>query len=237
MFFSIDMIRIELIGNGANLTTLDATLWEAQHAKPDAKRAIMTVNKVWFQDKLKDLGISQRRLAKKIDLDPAAVSYMLAGTRRITMDEAKKIAEVMLVPVTEVMRQAGIEVLDDVKKVPIAGHINARGVVTLLPAGTEDHVIAPADVPAGSFCLQMRTVNSVHDGWLYFVSGQRTEPTFQLDRLCVVALNDGAIMLSVLKRGYKADLFNLVVLADNVHSVLENKSVSWATRVLWILPT
>ena len=197
----------------------------------------MTVNKIWFQDKLKTLGISQRRLAKRIDIDPAAVSYMLAGTRRMTMDEAKKIAEVMLVPVTEVMRQAGIEVLDDVKKVPIAGHINARGVVTLLPTGTHDHVIAPADVPVGSFRLQMRTVTSVRDGWLYFVSGQRTEPTSQLDKLCVIALNDGAIMLSVLKRGYKTDLFNLVVIADNEHSVLENKAVSWATRVLWILPT
>lgn len=196
-----------------------------------------TINKNWFQDKLRSLGISQRGLAKKISIDPAAVSYMLAGKRGMSMDEAKSIAEVFLVPVTEVMRQAGIEVLDDVKKVPIAGHINASGVVTLLPTGTHDHVIAPADVPAGSFCLQMRTVNSVRDGWLYFVSGQRMEPTSQLDKLCVIALNDGRIMLSVLKRGYKADLFNLVVLTDSDHTVLENKDVSWATRVLWILPT
>lgn len=37
------------------------------------------MNKAWFQNRLKELKISQRQLAHRISLDPAAVSYMLAG--------------------------------------------------------------------------------------------------------------------------------------------------------------
>lgn len=197
----------------------------------------MPLNKPWFQERLKSLRISQRQLAKRINLDPAAVSYMLSGKRAMSMDEAKAIAEILLVPVTEVMRQAGIDVLDDIRKVPIAGHLNGRGVVSLLPRGTHDLVVAPADVPTGSFCLQMRAVNSARDGWLYFVSGEQLEPGECLDRFCVVALKDGALMLSMVKRGYKRELYNLVLMADGEPSVLENKELMWGARVLWILPT
>jgi DNA-binding XRE family transcriptional regulator len=197
----------------------------------------MPLNKVWFQERLRSIKLSQRQLAKRIELDPAAVSYMLSGKRAMSMDEAKKIAAILLVPVTEVMRQAGIDVIDDVRKVPIAGHLNGRGVVSLLPRGTHDVVVAPADVPTGSFCLQMRAVNSARDGWLYFIAGDQLEPGECLDRFCVVALKDGALMLCTVRRGYKRELFNLVLMADGEPSVLENKELMWGARVLWILPT
>jgi transcriptional regulator with XRE-family HTH domain len=197
----------------------------------------MPLNKLWFQERLRSIKLSQRQLAIKIGLDPAAVSYMLSGKRTMSMDEAKSIADVLLVPVTEVMRQAGIDVLDDVRKVPIAGHVNARGMVSLLPRGTHDHIIAPADVPVGSFCLQMRAVNSPRDGWLYFISGEQAEVGSCIDRFCVVALKDGALMLATVKRGYKRELYNLVLMGDGEPAVLENKELMWGARVLWILPT
>lgn len=193
------------------------------------------VNKAWFQEQLARIGLSQRQLAKRIDLDPAAISYMFAGKRAMSMDEAKAIAGQLLLPVTEVMRQAGIEVLDDVRKVPIAGYIGPGSIVTLLPKGTHDTAIAPPDVPSGSFAIQVRMVQTTFDGWLYFVSGVQEPPDQSMDRLCLVAVEDGRLLQGIVRRGYKRELYNLVLSPDS-GPVLENQKIAWAARVLWIQP-
>ena len=196
---------------------------------------VTEINRDWFQDRLRQLKLSQRQLAKRIGLDPAAVSYMFSGKRRMTMPEAKVIAEHLLVPVTEVMRQAGIDVLDDVRKVPIVGYIGAGGVVTLLPKGTHDEVVAPADVPGGSFALQNRAIGAAHDGWLIFVSGQHQPPEDLVDRFCLLAVKDGRMLTAIIKRGYKQRLYNVLIMPER--TVLENQEIAWGARVLWILPT
>jgi antitoxin component HigA of HigAB toxin-antitoxin module len=218
--------------NIVNLTTLDEMLGSAQHdvMPPD-------INQEWFKERLRQIKMSQRQLAKKIGLDPASVSYMFSGKRRMTMEEAKVLASHLLVPVTEVMRQAGIEVQDDVRKVPVAGYIGAGGVVTLLPNGTHDYVMAPADTPDGSFALQVRRVDSPRDGWLCFVSGSQQPPAQCLDKLCIVALKDGGLLCAVVRRGYKRDLYNLILMYEALPNVLENKEVTWGARIVWIQPT
>lgn len=224
------------MGRRLNLTTLDTTLLQPQHGDLHCKAvAVPPINQVWFRERLRQINMSQRQLAKKIQLDPAAVSLMFAGRRSITMKEAKQLADILLVPVTEVMRQAGIEVLDDVRKVPIAGFVGADCAVTLLPAGTHDMIMAPADVPTGSFAIQHRVVNSIYDGWISFVSGTQQLPEDALDRLSVVALKDGRLLRGIIRRGYKSGLYNLILVPDA--TVLENKEIAWAARILWVLPT
>lgn len=215
--------------NGAILSAIDTTLFGAQHPRPMGE-----INTEWFQDRLKAIKLSQRQLAKKIGIDAAAVSYTLNGKRKMTMDEAKKIADVLLVPVTEVMRQAGIEVTDDVRRVPIAGYVAPGCLVNLLPKGTHDMVNAPADVPAGSFALQTRWVNAPSDGWLSFISGVQEQPAECLDRMVVCALKDGRMLRGILRRGYKSGLYNIVLIPES--SVLENQEVVWCARVMWIQP-
>lgn len=167
----------------------------------------MPLNKAWFQDRLKTLGISQRQLAKRIGLDPAAVSYMLAG----------------------------IDVIDDVRKIPIAGYCTVDCSITMMPKGTHDMIVAPADVPSGSFAIQHRSVNSIYDGWISFISGVHEKPEDCVGKLTVLALKDGRLLRGVIKRGYKQGLYNLVLVPDG--TVLENQEVAWAARVLWVLPT
>jgi len=208
----------------------------AQHIERILKHTcgMPPIDQNWFKDKLKSVGISQRQLAKKMGLDPASVSYMLAGKRRMTMEEARAIAGHLLLPVTEVMRQAGIEVMDDVRKVPIAGFIGKHCAVSLLPRGTHDTVNAPADVPSGSFVLQLRIVNSPQDGWLYFIDGAQGQAAECLDKMCLVAFKDGGLVMAIVRRGYKKDLFNLLLTCDN--TVLENREIAWTARTLWIQP-
>lgn len=195
------------------------------------------LNKDWFTERLRAMKISQRGLAAKIGIDPAAMSYTFSGKRKMTMPEAKAIADVLMVPVTEVMRQAGIEVLDDVRKVPVAGYI-AGATVSLLPAGTHDTVMAPSDVPIGTFALQVRTPSSPYDGWIVFVSGQQ-QPAIELqDRYAIVATTDGRLLSALIRRGYKQKLHNLMLMPpDGNTMVLENVELAWGARVLWIQPS
>ena len=64
---------------------------------------------------------------------------------------------------------------------------------------------------------------------------QRQQPEDMLDRFCVAALVDGALMTAIIKRGYKRGTYNLILMPER--EVLENKPVAWAARVLWIQPT
>lgn len=195
----------------------------------------MPMNTEWFRQKLADRKLSQRQLAKLMDLDPAAISLMLRDQRKMTNEEAHFIASTIGVTVTEVLRQAGIEVLDDVRAVPISAAVDAKAAVTLFPAKTHDKVHGPADCPAGTFAVQCRAPTTVQDGWLLFISPSQMEPTELLDRICLVTLKNGTQVIAVLRRGYRNGAFNLITWPEREQKM--DTDVAWASHVLWIKPS
>lgn len=62
----------------------------------------------WFQGQLADRGLSQRKLAAYMGLDPGAVSLMLHGKRRMSADEVAAIARLLGVDPAEVLMHAGV---------------------------------------------------------------------------------------------------------------------------------
>lgn len=195
----------------------------------------MPMNTEWFKQKLAERKLSQRQLAKQMDLDPAAISLTLRGMRKMTNEEAHLIASKIGVPVTEVLRQAGIEVLDDVRSVPVTGYVGDNSVVTLFPRRTADKVIGPADCPAGTYALQIRIPNNPKDGWMYFISPAEEDPKACVGRLCVIALDNGEHVLSNLQRGYRTGTFNLIRCSGA--ALRTDATVAWASHILWIKPT
>ena len=166
-------------------------------------------NKEWFVGRLQALKISQRKLAKMINLDPSAVTLLLNGRRGMKTDELYQIANILNVTVAEVMRHAGLDVSDGVRKVKITGAIGDKSRVTFFDHKPLDTAIAPADVPNDSFCLQVRQPNFSNDGWLIFVSGEKTTAQNLIDRPALVELEDGTQMTCLIRRGYKAGTSNL----------------------------
>jgi len=201
----------------------------------DERPYMGSINKNWFTDKLKAIKLSQRGLAKKMEIDPAAISYMLSGKRDMSMDEAKSIAGIFGMPVTEVMRQAGIDVLDDIRRIPINGYITNDHSVTVLPKGTHDMVDAPSDMPDKSFALQYRDSAGPVDGWLTFISGELKPPEELVDDACMITLKDGRIVNGIIRRGYKKGLYN-ILLARFQQNVIENQDIAYANKILWIQP-
>lgn len=193
------------------------------------------MNTEWFRQVLASKKLSQRRLAALMELDPAAISLMLRGQRRMTNEEAHQMSIILGVKTTEVLRQAGIQVSDDVRHVKVTGYIDADAVVTLFPKRTHDKVVGPADCPEGTYALQMRTPGNQKDGWMYFVSPSEDDPRAHLGQLCCVALENGDHLVAFVQRGYRSGTFNLLQ-SGTAEALRTDCVVVWASRILWIKP-
>lgn len=178
--------------------------------------------------------MSMRQLAKRIELDPSAVSLTFRGMRKMTLQEANQISSLLGVPVTEVIRQAGIDVSQDIKGVRLSGYIDALSCVNDLPKPHKPFN-APVDVPADGYAIQVRAPSAFNDGWFLIVSGGEHLPELLVDRLCVVALKGGKQVVGTLRRGYEPDTYNVLPLMPSAPT-LENVEVVGAATVLWMRP-
>jgi hypothetical protein len=160
---------------------------------------------------------------------------MLRGKRRMTPYEAHQIATILGVPLLEVMRRAGIDVTEDIRQAPIAGHVDANGVVVMMPPGTHDLAQAPGDCPLGTYALQVRSHTSTRDGWLLFASPAQNEAADHLDQLCVCATSTGKQLIGVVRRGYRKDTKNVVLWPAD--ETIFDADLTWVSAVLWIKPS
>jgi transcriptional regulator with XRE-family HTH domain len=62
----------------------------------------------WFKGLLHDRQISQRQLAFKMGMDPASMSLMLRGKRKMHLQDAELLARQLNVRVDEVLFHAGV---------------------------------------------------------------------------------------------------------------------------------
>lgn len=192
------------------------------------------MNTQWFKDRLADKRLSIRGLCKMLGIDPAAGSLMLRGLRKMTSHEAHQISVILAVPLNEVLRQAGIDVSEDIKKSPIAAHMDQEGKVTAMPPGTHALEQGPADLPVGSYAVQVRSPNSIKDGWLLFVTPAQVPPAQCLDSLCVVATNSGQHLMGIVRRGYRKSTYNVVLWPSG--QMQTDVDLAWASKVLWLKP-
>jgi plasmid maintenance system antidote protein VapI len=192
------------------------------------------MNTEWFRERLKDKHISQRGLAKLLEIDPAAASLMLRDKRKMTTHEAHQISQILGVQFNEIIRQAGIEVSDDVSRVSITSFMDEEGNVSLLAPHTYDAVVGPADCPHGTYAVQVRSPATVKDGWLLFVSPTQSGPTENVDKLCSCATSEGKQLIGVIRRGYRRETHNLILWPSN--NIASDVKLVWSSTILWIKP-
>ena len=71
--------------------------------------AVVPVDTRWFQDRVRDADLSQSRLAKLLGIDKSALSHMFNNKRAMKMAEATRIAEVLSLPLDDVLESRLIE--------------------------------------------------------------------------------------------------------------------------------
>lgn len=197
---------------------------------------VMPIDTRWFTDRLDERRMSQRQLAKLMGLDSAAVSLMLRGKRRMSMEEAAQIAVLLQSSTQEVLEAAGVP-LNSGRQVPIIGFALADGTVVLHPEGTHDMVDAPPGLPADAVAIQTRSAGSerpMYDGWLSYLSERQHPPEKSIDTYALVAIKSNGLHMRHVKRGYKRGTYNLT---DNTGRTTENVELAWASPVFWIKTT
>jgi len=216
-------------------------LWSCQHlvAKTQGGAAILKthkVNTVWFRDRLAERDMSLRRLAKLLELDPSAVSLMLRGKRTITSQEANKISGLLTIPVTEVLRQAGVLVNENMRQMVLKATINKQGQLSAIESKNPRRLAAPDNVPFNGSAAQVRAPKSIFDGWVLFAGAADSRIDALVNRLCFIELAASATVVGTLLRGYEEKKHNIVPLMVDATIGFESVVVKAAAPVLWILP-
>jgi transcriptional regulator with XRE-family HTH domain len=180
-------------------------------------------------------GENQAQLAKRFRVQQPTVSRWFSGA------EPKGVAR------DRIMAQAarlgvitdGAAVEDDIFTVPIVGFVGAGGQILhgegqgpfgeakMPPKGaarTTVAVVVRGDSMAGQ----------LEDGWTVYYDSRREPPTDELyNKLCVVGLQDGRVLIKKLFPGRKPGMFDL---HSTNASVMLDQPVEWAARVSWIEP-
>src|SRR5690606_9931014 len=163
----------------------------------------------WFTAKLADRQMSQRQLAKRMGVDPSAVSLMFRGRREMRMTEAAEIANLLGVPVAEVLQHAGLEVDSAGNRTcPIVGFIDGAG-EGADPSAWRRAVgrpTCPPDPPKNAVALRRGTTGTrpeLVDGWIVVTTPPQGLDPEAVNRLCVVKIRTGVTLVRHLRRGYK----------------------------------
>lgn len=172
-------------------------------------------NPSWFKGKLADLNLSQRELADKLSIDPAGVSLMLRGRRKIRIEEAGVIAKILSVPVEDVLRHAGVdtEVIQD-HMTPVVGWIDIDGKIHREGIEGAKHVVRPAELDFTGQALRFQCDGALDGALVYFHPGEGIEPT-SIGRMAVVKTKDGHELLRTIKRGYDRGMFSATPIGSN----------------------
>ena len=188
----------------------------------------------WFKQRLAEKKLSQRALSKLMELDPAAVSLMLRGMRRMTAAEGQQMAVILGFDFTEVMRRAGVQVTEDITMATVVGAIDSKHNVLMLPPASQQSVVAPPECHTNTLVFQTRDRGTLRDGWLYFVSPTREQPETRLGQLSIIHV-DGRTVLGWVTPAYLTGKFNVV--SGHGEDLAIEAVPDWVSPVLWIKPS
>lgn len=184
-----------------------------KNAKP-----LRSIDDAWFRRALEDAGITSRKLANILDVDPSGISRLLAGNRNLQIDEAAIIAKHINRPFMEVCKKAGIP-LDKISpeesgNVRISALIDTDGLVLPTPPKNTPFVTAPSDVPTDTVAARCdATAQDVqmYDGWVLFYAPLAYASPDAVGRLCVVRVEgQDSDRACFVHRGYEPGRYTLI---------------------------
>lgn len=193
----------------------------------------------WFQGKLSDKRLSQRRLASMMGLDPAAVSLMLNGKRKMTAVEASEVAKLLGVPLDEVLRHAGVDIPTGMNghkvplgalATPVVGWVDGEGIVHKGKALGPLLVLTPAGTAPDCVALRFQT-NNVFDGWVAFYAPATGVSLEAVGQTCVIELDSGQCLIRWVRRGYEQGKF---AIGGDYKPRIEGVTLKSAAPILWM---
>jgi transcriptional regulator with XRE-family HTH domain len=198
------------------------------------KPATTGVNKQYFRNLLRDRQLSQRQLAKLLEMDQSALVRAFQGKRAFQTSEAAKMSRLLNVPLDDILRNLDVDVpmMREHKggTVPVKGYVMESYIEFKKASG-------PAVVPApphetGGGMLALRCADaSVFEGAYFYYRPADTVQADAIGRLSVCRIADGRYVLATPRPTGRAN-FTLRDVAGRV--LLEEAWLESASPVIWI---
>lgn len=199
------------------------------------------VNTPFLISLLEKKGISQRFLAKKLNIDPSAVFHLLRGTRRLMLDEVSTLAEALGMPIDEVTEHFGVDLgantEPSVRDVKVEGWLD--GTLTVRLDGLKGKKVAHSPFPDRDIrALRAQTSGTEFDGldgalfFYKFSKLQAVDPEC-VGKLCLVKITgEKEFKLRVMRRSYNSGRYDLCSLGGKVME--ESVRVEANHPVVWM---
>lgn len=124
----------------------------------------------------------------------------------------------------------------DKPAVPLAGYVGEGSEVHREQLGIlQDASELPPAVNASTIALEVRggSMRGIADkGWLLFFDDLKQPPTRDLiDKLCIIELSDGRVLVRKVQPGHKKNCYDL---ESPTEPTLRDQRLRWAARVTWM---
>lgn len=185
----------------------------------------------WLEAALESAQITQAELARRLteelgrSIDRAAVNKMVAGKRAIAADE-----------LLAIQRITG-ETAPQTMTVPLKGYVGAGQAVEAVAHGGDENVEAPAEAHADTVAVMVRGESMFpiyEDGTILYYS-RLLPPEEMVNRRCVAQLEDGRILVKILRPGSVAGLWTLQSVNVMTPDIVD-VAIRWVARIDWVKP-
>lgn len=181
----------------------------------------------WIRRGLEREGRTQVGLAAALGVAHPQVTMLLQGKRRLKADEIDRVAAYLGSPPP----------IGD--PVPIVGYVRAGSEAVLYNEGQGPFDEAPMPPGGGPKTVAVRVQGEsmsgrIENGDLVYYDDRHDPPTeAMLNKLCIVGLPDGRVLVKRLLRGSQPGLYHLLSMFGEP---VTDTPVDWAARVIWIQP-
>lgn len=155
------------------------------------------VNEQYFKRLLREHKISQRKLAKLMDLDQASLTRSFKGKRTFQAREVTDLARIFNVPLEDVLRNVDIVVplMRTGGTVAVTGQVILGRVQFEKTGGPKTVVAPPNENVAGLQAIRYQDEGALEGAYLYFRSVEGVAPS-AIGRLCICRTRDAAVILA-----------------------------------------
>lgn len=192
-------------------------------------------------------GLSAIELAEKVNTSRGQIYQLEKSERRLTVDWMNRLARALKCRPQDLMVSA------ESCEVPVLGEVAGNGKISLLhnvsliqhglheprrkqanceyvesPPGIHPSEVGAVRVKGDSLLPFMPSGTIV-----YYAAGAGEAPESCIDKLCVVQLKDGSLVLKTIKRGHGYGKYNLL---SYDAAVTENAAIVWCAKVMFIKP-
>lgn len=167
------------------------------------------INDAYFRELFQERGLTIQSVAKKLGMPQhTSLSLTLSGKRKMQLGEAVALSQILSVPLSDVVTEAGYPLNRGSKGIPVIGILRGDG--TVEPSkDVLTRAVLPEGLPAHVVAIQARTSDtplSWMDRFVFFADAQEKPGPNSAGRFCL-ASSKGTMRLGVLRPGYSAGTF------------------------------